>query len=350
MERFKVIREIAVLPLSFYTFGFTIGPLLAAPLSELYGRRAVYWTTLPLLLIFTAIAGSANSITLLIVMRLLAGIGGSGSLAVGAGTVADLWDRQRGRAALFYVMSPFLGPALGPLTGAYIIAEYHNDWRFSMWIILIIAAPIGVASCFMSETSKNRILYLRELKRTGKASYQRGDKRLLLRKLRQNFTRPLHMMFVEPLVASLSLYTGFAFAMMFSFFGSYNFVFQSVYNFDQRSIGLTFLGLLVGFFCALLSFLIFDATLYQRAILKASGKGEKVAPEYRLYVAMLGSFMLPIGLFWFAWSPAKDVHWIVPVLAGVPFGWGCLGIFVRCLLSLFPSSFLPQLSPVSYHS
>ena len=56
---------------------------------------------------------------------------------------------------------------------------------------------------------------------------------------------------------------------------------------------------------------------------------------------MLGSFMLPIGLFWFAWAPNKDVHWIVPVLAGVPFGWGCLGIFVRSL----PPSSLPLLHP-----
>lgn len=32
-----------------------------------------------------------------------------------------------------------------------------------------------------------------------------------------------------------------------------------------------------------------------------------------------------------AWAPGKDVHWIVPVLAGVPFGWGTLTIFVGVL-------------------
>jgi MFS family permease len=86
MAKYHVEREVAVLPLSLYTLGFTIGPIIAAPMSELYGRRAVYWTTLPLLLIFTAIAGASNNVPLLIVTRLLAGIGGSGSLAVGAGT------------------------------------------------------------------------------------------------------------------------------------------------------------------------------------------------------------------------------------------------------------------------
>lgn len=73
MERFNVSREVAVLPLSLFTLGFTIGPSIAAPMSELYGRRTVYWTTLPLLMIFTAIAGAANNIEVLIIFRFLAG-------------------------------------------------------------------------------------------------------------------------------------------------------------------------------------------------------------------------------------------------------------------------------------
>lgn len=85
MKKFDVSREVAVLPLSLYTFGFCLGPSFAAPLSEMYGRRIVYWTTLPLLLIFTAIAASANNIPQLVIFRLLAGIGGSGALAIGAG-------------------------------------------------------------------------------------------------------------------------------------------------------------------------------------------------------------------------------------------------------------------------
>lgn len=57
---------------------------------------------------------------------------------------------------------------------------------------------------------------------------------------------------------------------------------------------------------------------------------------------MLGGVLLPISLFWFAWyaplrtpapshlvSPARHrtsdppIHWIVPVLAGTPFGMSC---------------------------
>lgn len=85
MKRFGVEREVALLPLSMYTFGFVVGSLVAAPMSEMYGRRIVYWVTLPLLMLFIAMSGSANNISLLTVMRLLAGIGGSGALAIGAG-------------------------------------------------------------------------------------------------------------------------------------------------------------------------------------------------------------------------------------------------------------------------
>lgn len=86
---------------------------------------------------------------------------------------------------------------MGPLTGAYIIAEYNHNWRFSIWVIMFIAAPIFVMSLFMQETLKSRILYLRERARGGKIAHKSGDTRILLRKLRIAFLRPIHMMIFE---------------------------------------------------------------------------------------------------------------------------------------------------------
>lgn len=109
-----------------------------------------------------------------------------------------MWDHQsRGRAALFFILSPFLGPSLGPLIGAYIITEYNENWRFSLWVIMFIAAPILVASLFMQETYKSRILYLRHKARGEKIPHKTGDTRLLLRKLRTAFLRPINMMLFE---------------------------------------------------------------------------------------------------------------------------------------------------------
>ncbi|KAH8592657.1 putative polyamine transporter 4 [Bisporella sp. PMI_857] len=327
-REYGVSRIVAILPLSLYVLGYVFGPIFAAPVSELYGRRNVYWATIPLLFIFTGIAGAAQSIEQLVIARFLAGAGGSGALAIGAGTVSDLWvDRAAmGRAALGFSIAPFLGPALGTLTGAYIIAQYDNDWRFSQWVILMICGPIAIMICFLKETSKSRILFVREQNRGVIVQHRHGDTKLLIGKIRHAVVRPLSMMFVEPLVAALGVYTGFAFAMMFSFFGSYNYVFRTVYDFNQKEIGLAFLGILVGFLLGVATFGVFDATLYSKAGAKSpNGVPE---PEHRLYAAMLGSLMLPIGLFWFAWAPNPNVHWIVPVFAGVPFGWGSLSTFI----------------------
>jgi hypothetical protein len=43
---------------------------------------------------------------------------------------------------------------------------------------------------------------------------------------------------------------------------------------------------------------------------------------------MIGSWGIPVGLFWMAWTADKGVHWIVPVLATVPFAWGNICLFM----------------------
>jgi len=42
---------------------------------------------------------------------------------------------------------------------------------------------------------------------------------------------------------------------------------------------------------------------------------------------MLGGALVPIGLFWFAWSSYPHVHWIVPILGSAVFGAGTLLTF-----------------------
>lgn len=105
-----------------------------------------------------------------------------------------------------------------------------------------------------------------------------------------------------------------------------------MYGFDQKQVGLAFIGILIGFFCGIAIFGFFDAKIYRKEAAKSNGKP---APEHRLYASMVGSILLPAGLFWFAWAPNKNVHWIVPVLAGLPFGCASISIFVG--LSILPN-------------
>jgi hypothetical protein len=51
--------------------------------------------------------------------------------------------------------------------------------------------------------------------------------------------------------------------------------------------------------------------------------------------------MLPVGLFWFAWTTQPSVHWIVPIIASFPFGMAMVLVFLTMVSFPFPS-FLPM--------
>ncbi|KAI3394367.1 hypothetical protein diail_2833, partial [Diaporthe ilicicola] len=325
-QQFGLSRNVALLPVTLYTVGFSIGPCIASPFSELYGRRWIYWTNLPMLIIFNAIAAASNNFAALVVFRFLAGVSGSGVLAVAAGSLSDIWDtRDAGRVGVPYILAPFLGPSLGPLIGAYVLHQYDNDWRWSIWVILCILAPVALTLPLMKETSKSRILYLRHKKRGNGSLGMTAASRI--KTIQKGLLRPLHMAVFEPLTLLLGLYTAYSFAMIFSFFGSYAYIYTTIYHFNARQIGLCYIPVIVGFLLAVVTFGIFDALKYQKA---ARTKG-KVVPEDRLHAALFGSCLVPIGLFWYAWAPRAGVHWIVPALAGLPVGWGTLTGFLTAI-------------------
>ena len=88
--------------------------MIAAPLSETLGRRAVYFFCLPIFGLLTIGAGFSKTFASLVVCRFFSGVFGSPPLSIGAGTVADLYPpAQRSLSVCFFIVAPFLGPVLG---------------------------------------------------------------------------------------------------------------------------------------------------------------------------------------------------------------------------------------------
>lgn len=99
-----------------YKQGFAGGPLLWAPMSEMFGRAAVFNVTNVFFLGFTIGCGFANSISTLIVLRFFAGFNGSACLALGGGVIADMISPdQRGKATAIWSIGPLMGPVLSPM-------------------------------------------------------------------------------------------------------------------------------------------------------------------------------------------------------------------------------------------
>jgi hypothetical protein len=140
----------------------------------------------------------------------------------------------------------------------------------------------------------------------------------------------------EPIVGLFTLYIAVNFAMLYSFFAVFEGIMRDVYGFGLGQSGLTFLGLGAGciFGCAII--IILNKTLVKKKvrISKENGQGGKIHPESRLHIAMAGSLLIPVSLFWFAWTARSDVHWISPVIAEAFFGCGNLFIFMAATLYL----------------
>lgn len=74
----------------------------------------VYLISGPIGAVFTIGVGFSQSIWPICILRFFAGLAFSPALAIGAGSIADV-NRPEHRAApsTLYILSPFLGPALG---------------------------------------------------------------------------------------------------------------------------------------------------------------------------------------------------------------------------------------------
>ena len=105
---------IALLSVTFFVIGFGLGPMVFAPLSEIYGRRIVYAATLAVAVVLVLPCASAQNIQTLLVFRALDGIAFSAPMTLVGGTLADLWrTEERGVPMAAFSAAPFLGPAIG---------------------------------------------------------------------------------------------------------------------------------------------------------------------------------------------------------------------------------------------
>ncbi|KAL4781282.1 major facilitator superfamily domain-containing protein [Aspergillus varians] len=331
MAEFNINRTEVILEQTLYMLGLSFGPLIMAPLSEFVGRRWLYLATSSSIIAFAGGSGAARNFATLLICRFLCGFLGSAGVAIGAGTLLDVWGLTQagGLARLLFICGPFLGPAMGPLAGAYVIHEHNGDWRWTQWTVALIGAPIWILILFMKETADFQV------DRGTKYPGCFGIVQLTLSTLKAAVLRSVTMLTTEPIALSLTLYTGYAYAVMFSFFASSSYTYSLDYGFNRRQIGLSFISVIIGYFLAAVMHLIFELTLYARAVRQAPDG--LPAPEHRLYSAMAGSIFLPIGLFWYAWEAHPGGHWAAVMASGIPFGLGAFVLFLSSIIYLVES-------------
>ncbi|KAK2777448.1 hypothetical protein FQN52_003158 [Onygenales sp. PD_12] len=325
-EHFGVSHTVSLLGLSLFLWALGLGAIIAAPVSEHYGRRIVYLTTVPVFGFFILGSGLAQNFTTLAVCRFFSGFFGSAVVSVGGGTNADLWPPAlAGFVYPFYFVSPFLGPALGPVIGGYV--SEAKDFRWLEWVILFMVAFSYLYSIPQSETYKKTILQKRARaeEQTTVLPLPKTTALPLSAVVQRIVLKPFKMLFVESIVLFMTIYMAFNFAVFYSFFAAFPYIFGGQYDFAPGQQGLTFISIALGCVIGFLAVVYIDRRTYP-ALEAKYGVGT-VPPEYRLYGAMVGCALNPVSLFWFGWTADAGVHWLSPVVAAVPFAVGNIMVY-----------------------
>ncbi|CAN9451068.1 unnamed protein product [Alternaria alternata] len=148
---------------SVYILGFAIGPLIIAPMSELYGRMHLYNICNVLFVIFNICCAVSNSMGMLVAFRFFAGCAGAAPLTIGGGTIADMFPpQQRAGAMAIWAVGPLLGPVIGPVCGGFLVE--HQSWRWVFWILAIFGGVFGVLLFFVGRESFHPTLLARKTK------------------------------------------------------------------------------------------------------------------------------------------------------------------------------------------
>lgn len=125
-----------------------------------------------------------------------------------------------------------------------------------------------------------------------------------------------------------AIYNGFIYGIVYLFNEAFPLVFgPGGHEFNAGEWGAAFVGLFIGSVVAAM-FHPLQERYYLRQVARNDGKG---VPEARMHLARFGTFLLPISLFWFAWTSFRNVHWIVPIIASTFFGAGIYIIILAVL-------------------
>jgi multidrug resistance protein len=314
-----------------YVITLGVGPLILAPLSETFGRKKLYIVCFGIFALLQIPTALSPNIETLITLRTVTGFFGSVGIANGGGTISDMYVPSE-RAGIFgwYLLGPLLGPTVGPLLGGIIMENLNWPWVF--WVLTIICSVnVTFAFFFLKETYVPVLLDNRkkELENShgGSYYYEGEDDRPLALKLRHSFQRPIKILFTQPIVMVMASYQALIFATTYSLYTQMQSIYgdgKDGYGFTTQQVGLLYLGPGLGFLFSVLFIVPRIDTVFNYLTEKNDGKSK---PEFRLPLANIGSILIPISLFWFAWTVQYKVHWFVTILSTFFYGIGQVVIF-----------------------
>ncbi|GAA87768.1 MFS transporter [Aspergillus luchuensis IFO 4308] len=327
-EEFGISKLKALFGITTYLLGMAIGCVLFAPLSELVGRRPVYLVSLTIFLLLLLPTALAQNIETILVSRFFGGLFGSALMSNSPASISDIVsDKHRPLAFGFLSIGPMNGPVYGPIIGGFVYQ--YMGWRWTNWIVLIIGGAVLILMIFIKETYAPVILRrrtkLKRIETQNRKWWTRYDHAQDLRSLLQiSLSRPFIMLLTEPICIFWDIYVALVYGGLYLCFVAYPIAFQQERGWSPGIGGLSFVGIGIGVYIAIACEPIFRRLInhHQRS------EDGRVPPEATVSIVGLGGTLIASGQLWFAWTCTPNVHWLVSIVAGVPFGAGNACVFI----------------------
>lgn len=140
------------LTLSGFMFGMAIGQLIIGPISDATGRKKLLVGGAVVALIASVIAAMAPSIEILILCRLLQGLGSGACTVLARAVVPDLAAGKKAAKAFALLMTiQGIAPVVAPVVGGALLEPI--GWRGIFWVLAAVnVAQLLVASLVVRES------------------------------------------------------------------------------------------------------------------------------------------------------------------------------------------------------
>lgn len=151
-------ESLVQLTLSGFVVGLALGQLVVGPLSDAIGRKKLMVGGAVVALLAAVLAAMAPSIWILILARVIQGLGSGACMVVSRAVIPDLAEGRKATKAFATMMSiQTLAPVIAPLVGGMLVEPI--GWRGLFWVLAGLAAVQLAAA--MLVIPESRPLHLR---------------------------------------------------------------------------------------------------------------------------------------------------------------------------------------------
>nr|OQO17294.1 hypothetical protein B0A51_15721 [Rachicladosporium sp. CCFEE 5018] len=333
-----------------FLLAYAFGCELWAPWSEELGRFWVLQASLFLVNVFQLPCMFATRFPTVLAARILGGLSSAGG-SVTLGIVADMFEPMDQQYAVLYISyASCAGSVIAPIAGGFV--EAYLPWQWVFYLQLILGVVAQTAHYFIVPETRSSVMLDKTARRRRKAAIaqkagsQPSDMTLFgpnefkgnflertdFKECRDLMWRPYHFLLTEPIVAFLSLLSGFSDALIFTGLNSFGMV-LTLWGFGPVPTGLSFFSLLLGYTLGAVFFIPFFRR-NTKAIERGNGQLSAIKPEARLLPLLFTSVLLPLGFLGFGFSalgPPLVPHWIIPQVFIVLIGIANLAIYVATI-------------------